>query len=237
MRDWLDPAAYAFTAGLSPQQWAWEFLRRNTEYRRQWQAFWDTWQALEAVYGSPPNRDFNAWKQDPRAWVPAAECGDGECRVDRDKVLIECALGARWGFYKFPPDPAENDVVGRGLLVWREPERSAPALLDPEDADYLGSDPEKVALGFDLALPLREQLDQAKRLLQVLQRQRRLQPRSAASQRARWTLYLRLLDAEAAGAAPEVMAEVCAPDGLESNLGAARDLAGGGYRRILLLPH
>jgi len=236
VRDWRDPAVYAFTAGLSPQQWAWEFLRRNPEYRRQWQAFWVTWQALEAAYGSPPNRDFNAWKQDPRAWVPAAECGDGECRVDRDKVLIECALGARWGFYKFPPDPAEDDVVGRGLLVWREPERNAPVPLDPDDADYLGADPEKLALGFDLALPLREQLDQAKRLLQVLQRQRPLQPRSTASQRACWTLYLRLLDAEAAGAGPEIMAGLCAPDGPEPNLGAARELAGGGYRRILLLP-
>ncbi len=91
-------------------------------------------------------------------------------------------------------------------------------------------------MGFDLALPLREQLDQAKRLLQVLQRQRRLQPRSTASQRARWTLYLRLLDAEAAGAGREIMRALCAPDELGPNLGAARELAGGGYRRILLLP-
>jgi len=235
MRDWSDPGDYAFTSALSPAEWAWEFLRRNPDYQRQWREFWQTWRALEAAYGSPPHRDFTAWKQDPRAWIAAADCPDGDCRVYRDKVLIECALGARWGFYKFPPDPEEDDVVGRGLLVWRESELHREP-LDAEDREYLGEDPEKIALGFDLALPLRGQLERAKRLLQLLQRQRGLQPRRAARYRERWTRYLRLLDAEATGAAPSELAVLCGPEPLEPNLAAARELAAGGYRRILLLP-
>ncbi len=52
--------------------------------------------------------------------MPAAECQDSDCRVDGDKVLIECAMGARWGFYKFPPAPQDADPVGERRLVWRE---------------------------------------------------------------------------------------------------------------------
>lgn len=238
MRDWTDSKAYEFTSALTPEQWAWEFLRRNPEYRSQWQAFWETRQSLEAIYGRPPDRDFNAWKQDLRAWVPASECGAGECRMDQDKVLIECAFGARWGFYKFPPDPDQDDAVGRGLLTWREPDREGPEPLGLEDRGYLGDDLAKVALGFDLRLPLRAQLEQAKRLLQVLQRQRRqqgMQLMTVVNFVAQWRLYLRLLDAEGQGANRSEMARRFGLSALEDNLSAARAMADGGYRSLLLL--
>ena len=63
MHDWTDPSTYAFA------RWAWEFLRRNPAYQREYAAFRETWDALEAAYGRPPRRDFNAWKADSRAWV------------------------------------------------------------------------------------------------------------------------------------------------------------------------
>ena len=34
--DWRDAATYAWTEGLTPSQWAWEFLRRNPAYREAW---------------------------------------------------------------------------------------------------------------------------------------------------------------------------------------------------------
>jgi hypothetical protein len=36
-RDWRNPKDYEFTQSLNPHQWAWEFLRRNPEYRKDWQ--------------------------------------------------------------------------------------------------------------------------------------------------------------------------------------------------------
>jgi hypothetical protein len=39
MPDWRHAEDYAFTADLTRHQWAWEFLRRNPDYRRQWAAF------------------------------------------------------------------------------------------------------------------------------------------------------------------------------------------------------
>jgi hypothetical protein len=93
LHDWHDPEKYAFTQNLSSAQWAWEFLRRNRDYRQEWAAFNEVWQVLEAAYGRPPDRDFCAWKRDPRAWVKAADCPGSDCCVDQEKVLIECATG------------------------------------------------------------------------------------------------------------------------------------------------
>ena len=201
MPDWTDPTAYRFTADLSAAQWAWEFLRRNPRYRAEWFDFIMTWRELEATYGRPSERDIAAWQRDPRAWVPAAQCRNSDCRVDGDKVLIECAMGARWGFYKFPPDPDDDDPVGGGRLVWRE--LSVDVQLLEETADVKISH-DQVMLCFDLSLPLAQQLEVAKRRLQMAQRRRIqagriLAPRLAAHC-AHLCRELRLLDALEVGA-------------------------------------
>jgi hypothetical protein len=236
-RDWTRPQDYAFTAGLDAAQWAWEFLRRNPRYQAEWRAFDVVWRDLEARYGRPPHRDFCAWRLDPRAWVPAGDCPDGDCRVDHDKVLIECALGARWGFHKFPPDPADDDPVGDGRLTWREVEEDIPQLSHGETG-WLTDDPARVALGFDLSLPLRDQLERAKRRLQLLQRQRQrsgeVQPLSLRARRAGLAVLLRLLDAAAAGAADAELAAIS--DDWPGRLARARAMRDGGYRALPGLP-
>lgn len=234
--DWQDPANYSRCAAFSGAQWAWEFLRRNRVYQREWQAFHALWQALENDYGRPPDRDFGAWRCDPRAWVASVDCPAGDCRIDQDKVLIECALGARWGFHKFPPDPRDADAVAAGRLSWRERQRELP-LLSADDDSYLGADPSRVALGFDLALPLREQLELAKRKLQILQRNRvrggQLKLWTPALASATWIRYLRLLDAEVAGVAGTAM--VILSQMPEMDLAAAREMVDGGYLELAWL--
>ena len=205
----MDADPYAYCAGLTRDQWAWEFLRRNPEYQRDFQAFIAIWRALEANYGAPPNRDFSRWKQDPRAYGPlpgdaklAAPTGE-LCTVDDDRVLLECWMGAKWGFHKFPLDPART-APGPDELSWRPP----PAA--PVDAPY------RLDLTFDLSLPLPPQLEAAKfRLVSraaELRRQGLAAPKTVANQRERWATMLRLLD------------------GAE-----ARVLVAGGYREILWL--
>ncbi|MDY7091331.1 MAG: DUF6499 domain-containing protein [Acidobacteriota bacterium] len=39
MADWRNPEDYTYTQGLTLHQWAWEFLRRNSDYRDDWRAF------------------------------------------------------------------------------------------------------------------------------------------------------------------------------------------------------
>ncbi|MEJ2645798.1 MAG: DUF2285 domain-containing protein [Gammaproteobacteria bacterium] len=248
MIDWRDPEQYRFTEALAAEHWAWEFLRRNPAYQADWRWFIERWRALEADYGAPPQRDFFRWKQDPRAYVLDSEDDGGDsCRVDVDKVLIECWVGARWGLYKFPLDPAVDRPTLGEQLTWRHADRPAKR-IGPMDGDYLEGDPARVALGFDLSLPLREQLDRAKRYLQAtqsgLRRQGRLRMRTVANLRERWARCLRALDGEAAGAPETELAEVLfghrppeqRADAIVRCLGEAYGLRDGGYREILLLP-
>ena len=238
MADWRNPQDYDFTQGLTAPQWAWEFLRRNPVYRLAWQQFIDIWRALEADYGKPAHRDVAAWQRDPRAWVAAADCRESDCRIEGDRVLIECALGAHWGFYKFPPDPADDEAVAGGRLVWRE---VTTEIEQVEAGETTPVEAGKVCLGFDLSLPLTPQLEQAKRRLQIEQRRLIVEgvvlpPRIEAHAEI-LAGYLRRLDGQAAGATLENIAQVMgeSPAECERHLQAALALRDGKYPRLLRL--
>ena len=243
MPDWQNPDAYRFTESLSREQWAWEFLRRNPEYQKEWQCFWAIWQALEAEYGAPPHRDFQRWKLDPRAYVIGTDAGEcfasDSCKVDGDKVLIECWLGAKWGFYKFPLDPATDRPVIGEQLAWREVSQGV-IRVDAGSSDYLGREAGKLALGFDLALPLRDQLERAKTYLiasqRRLQQEGEVQPKCITGMRVYLTLCLRLLDAHASGADEQDIAQRLGVENLAQFSAEAQALCAGGYRHLLSLP-
>lgn len=218
--------AYAHCDALTRDQWAWEFLRRNPDYRADYRRFIALWQALEADYGAPPQRDFQRWKQDPRAYGPLP--GDAElaapsgelCVADDDRVLLECWMGAKWGYYKFPLDPEHGTPPSPDELSWRPP---------PAPAPRAAGDVYRLDIPFDLSLPLPPQLEAAKfRLVgraAELRRQGLAAPMTVDNQRARWTRMLQLLDAAAAG---ETVAEHDAP-----LLREAQAMVHGGYLEIL----
>jgi len=221
--DWRPPDDYAYCADLTRDQWAWEFLRRNPDYQSDYRRFITLWRALEADYGAPPSRDFSKWKQDPRAYGPlpgdvelAAPAGE-LCTVDDDRVLLECWMGAKWGFHKFPLDPARI-APGPDELSWRPPPQPDAAVKAPYCVD----------IAFDLSLPLPPQLEAAKfRLVSratELRRQGLAAPKTVENQRARWTTMLRLLDGAAASNADTA-----------ALMDDARALVAGGYRDILRL--
>ncbi|HFD81556.1 MAG TPA: DUF2285 domain-containing protein [Gammaproteobacteria bacterium] len=245
VESWNRPEYYDFTRSLDIGQWAWEFLRRNPEYQKEWREFDAAWKTLEARYGKPPERDFQRWKADPLAWRRVGEDEPGDCRVDQDKVLIECWLGARWGFYKFPLDPATDRPRIGEQLDWRPLEREVP-LVEDGDSPYLDGAAEHLAIGFDLDYPLREQLERAKRLLQArqgrLRREGVIQLKRRSSCREAWRLMLRLLDGteagEDVGAVVALLAqqEGQSPERLHQLLQQARALVAGGYRELLRIP-
>jgi len=226
-------AERTITALASPQtltrdQWAWEFLRRNPEYRADYQHFINLWRALEADYGVPPQRDYPRWKQDPRAYGPlpgadALDAPSGElCLGDDERVLLECWMGAKWGFYKFPLDPLLATPASPDALAWRPPPATEPLLIDTA---Y------RLDITFDLSLPLPPQLETAKfRLVSHATELRRSglnAPFSVVNQRARWTQMLRLLDAAASGEAIREVEAKC--------LCEAQAMVRGGYLTILRL--
>ena len=233
IEDWQDEAVYVSLDAADGSAWAWEFLRRNPRYQAEWEAFERTWQALEADYGRPPNRNFCAWKEDPRAWIRVDEAHAGDCRVDHDKVLIECAFGAHWGFYKFPPDPRDGAAAREQRIAWRELP-PVERVLVPGSA--LSDRPEQAALAFDLDLPLKPQLEQARRELAILQRRRQreqgLRLRTISNLKGELLAELRLLDAQEAGAPDEAL-RLLGGEAVMQRALARRD---GGYLELPWLP-
>lgn len=218
---------YAYCAMLTRDQWAWEFLRRNPEYRADYRQFIAIWRALEAEYGAPPNRDFQRWKQDPRAYGPLPGASDSElsnatvgelCLADDDRVLLECWMGAKWGFHKFPLDPDRAQPPTPDELSWRA--LPAQAANDIE-ALY------RLDIAFDLSLPLPPQLDAARfrsiSRVAALRRAGHVAPRNVASEREYWTKLLQTLDGNTA-------------DELQAQLRIkAQAMVETGYREILRL--
>lgn len=237
--DWRDAACYAFEPPLTREEWAWQFLRRNPEYRRDYAWFITTWQALEADYGAPPERDFFRWKQDPRAWRAESElagCASQTCPGENDRVLIECWMGAKWGLRKFPLAPEVVRPKPGESLDWRE---QPVEVAEPADGELLSSSPGKMALVFDLTLPLAGQLQDARiRLIarrRALEQAGRLPGRNIRAAAPRWTVWLRLLDGADAGARMHELASVLELADPAAELEQARGMTTSGYRRILLL--
>ena len=64
MTDW------AYTKHLGKEQWAWEFLRRNSEYQRYYKVFIHRWRGLEEDYvnfGKLPDPENQRWQNDLRS--------------------------------------------------------------------------------------------------------------------------------------------------------------------------
>jgi hypothetical protein len=47
MHDWSNAQAYDYTQALSPRGWAWEFLRRNPDFRAEWLQIASSMRVLE----------------------------------------------------------------------------------------------------------------------------------------------------------------------------------------------
>lgn len=235
--DWRKEADYAFTARLDAAGWAWQFLRRCPQYRTDFIWFATTWRMLEADYGEAPRRDFFHWRQDPRAWRAETEiagCGTDVCPGENDQVLIECWMGAKWGFRKFPLDPA---IDFPEELAWRE-QPIGVEVISVEQIATLA--PERIALAFDPSLPLDAQLDSARRELALIRhglaKHNRLPPLTIRQGAPIWKTWLRLMDGLEAGARlPEIGRELDLADPIKES-GEAFVMRERGYRRILMLP-
>ena len=105
--DWRSPTAYAYVSDLDPSGLAWEFLRRNPEYRREYRAVSE---------GSQSNDQAEAFA---RRWgmrfcvVPDIPANKAVLiwlpRINPASVLIACV-------YQKPKSDRSGDEVRQG---WR----------------------------------------------------------------------------------------------------------------------
>ncbi len=222
---------YAYTETLSKEQWAWEFLRRNPEYQRDYITFIHRWRGLEEHYGKPPNRDIQCWQNDLRShaneWtsemILLEEFPDSdENNASAETVQIENWMGAKWGYSSFPLDPEIQSPNTPNDLDWREQE------IDLDDIRFDAQDTDPIAqVNFDLRYSLKDQLEAAHKDLMTLtsQLQRLGKVKLVASDHHQeWLQKLKLLDD------PESFKQ-----STEKQQLAAREMCQSAYRKILLM--
>jgi Uncharacterized conserved protein (DUF2285)/Family of unknown function (DUF6499) len=130
--DWRDPTQYPRDRSL--RQWAWEFLRRNPEYR----AFWR--EHIEPFYDPTFQFQDVVGVVGPAHGVPANK---------------QAKLVRHFGLETFPPSPNDDYpplFTGTGLRYTAE--REARLLLYPG----------QIAVIFDLTRPIKRQMAAARRV-------------------------------------------------------------------------
>ena len=98
---------------LTRDQWAWEFLRRNPEYQADYRQFITLLAGARSRLRRAAASRLCAleagpaclWSAGPRRCRALDNVSGDLCVGEDDRVFIECWMGAKWGFHKFPLDP------------------------------------------------------------------------------------------------------------------------------------
>ena len=145
--DWRDKDQYPDPSVTTLQQWAWQFLRRNSEYRRLWkekiEPEYDPREAAESV----KQLKKHAGHFPSRFWQRFYQIPEFRIFVDQFKIVST------------PPDPAEsnaNPVFMGGVIRYAPKSSSQYYEVHPDLDDG------EVLVWFDLNQPIEPQLMAAK---------------------------------------------------------------------------
>lgn len=220
MSDWKNPENYPSereAKEASLDLWAWVFLRRNPEFIQ----------------------ELDAAKQDAKNNKADAKNLIGWNETPVGKVL------EKWGVEY----PVMQDWIDRGLndspvIFKRHPVHAHHVKIDGKPYRLMPDSNERVVLEFDLTAPLPDQLKRAKAILKASKEQiGSAAPPDNRKQVAMYPLYLRVLDAIAAKATTQKMAEVFSQErpgavsekDINNWIKAAKKLAKDGYASIAKL--
>lgn len=222
---------YRYTDKHNKEQWAWEFLRRNPEYQRDYKHFIHRWQTLENLFGKGADCDVHAWQNDIRSlaneWdsdmtlleeLPGAERDN----TTQEPLQIDAWMQQKWGLDCFPINPDNQSTEVFEHIKWREQKID----LDEIRFDAQTTDP-ITQVNFDLRYSLHDQLEAAHKDLITLtaQLQRLGQVKLVASDHYQeWLEQIKLLDDE------NIFSQSS-----KQEQEAAMEMSTSGYRRILLM--
>lgn len=182
-RDWRDPSDYPFE-GFTNKQWAWEFLRRNEQYKRDWQ---DT---------LPEHLEYI---EDMKKQHLPTEHLEGYCSEDPDFLIPSMEAREKWGLTGLV-NPEQDHPSFQALTFTTEFIRRRP-LQDNE-----------VNLTFDLNLPIKPQLERAFKFLSKIQKEQDRNIIRPKRHKENWVELLRIFDAYKLGAKPKLIASTLYPD-------------------------
>jgi len=224
---WRNPEHYAYVAKLENTSLAWEFLRRNPEYRADVGSWLPQWLALDKV-----------GCEKLELWEPV------EAKMERlcEKWKLWPVFGLGIPNSRRPPNFKNLQVpLGPDIVGWS---------INGEIEDYsssLGDYGPAVTLRIHLNQPVSEQLKATKKIIESVAEAYGVKPprlchKDVRRQDRKYPLYLQILDARLEGASLAVIAKALyGPD--REAYEAARDdtrtavgLAQGGYLGLCRLP-
>lgn len=184
-RDWRKEEDYNCTDYHSRDLWAWEFLRRNPEYIKEW----------NKLVSESPTFDFSNDTTDP-------ETIHAKGAKSRWRLFAEFYINPNCDNPYQPPYMHDVPLFGLyGYFYDNEYLNIIPAL----------SKTQRIII-IDLALPLQQQMEHYKKLLENEQNIGRayedLQIINVKNHLPLWKLYLRIIDATNKGADQEDIAEI-----------------------------
>lgn len=238
MPDWKNAAIYGYTKTLNLHCWAWEFLRRNPEYRKDFQHWCSIRAEVESKHGQISRLSRSQWSKIPALthYSPPRHADEGEqawyqrCiaeNLDPWKLALNVALGNKWGLFDLY-DPFNQDCSQvrfrprRDVFVTTRFEKLAEDARTIEPFDSKGATLKQAKRGqrnayirIDLSRDLSPQLDRVKRNVTDLQKQMHRDSGLAVTItktfRKNWQSYLRVLDARSSNAGWKEIAKYLFP--------------------------
>ena len=207
--NWKDPDDYDSLKNLDSSQWAWEFLRRNPAYIKEWEMLTE------------------GLTKEQRREAPWSLLKAGL------NISVSKWDGGRWGLYSEILNPdltIEYRHRNIQFIPWggsiARPIISSPR-THPGMRFFTGPNYQEgaVLFQFNFNLPITPQIEVVKRELLKLQKESRekgIRTRNVfRPHRDEWPILLRILDAQAAGAKNKEIACILFPDDFKSDENAA----------------
>ena len=167
---WDNPKDYEYTEALSHSQWAWEFLRRNPEYRETWRRWLGARNELgTSVDATEAFQEFAKWGLNA-PHDPAIQAGPDRAGRSNAPLWLKALYGGCAGVIR--PEISVDDYRAKFC-------------------------PDAVAVLLDPRHPIDDQWKQARAYIvkaRDLVGQRKLKPRTMTHQ-TNWPIYLMALDA------------------------------------------
>ncbi len=249
--DWRKPEEYAFMADVAPEVWAWEVLRRNPDYRADWQSR-DT--LMEMKHYHPPLEATETADQ----WIARVLL---KTDIEPTTMREDLHRAQKWGLQKLynPEQPFSPSM--RFIKPWSDFPRF---IFLPDDFYALVEDDETeerliervgdthAIIAFHLARPLGDQIEAAGAMLRSwkaqLKKAGKIKTSGHAGKKGLWLRHLRVLDALRTNPCPSY-ADIARTLGGDKNktatldelnrdgdkfVTAARRMVRGGYLNMLL---
>ncbi len=238
-RDWKKITDYEYLKNLKPCQWAWEFLRRNAEYIKEFK---------ELIPEELERR--KELLSDPE--IKGLKCFDGIRNTNPDNVHFSIHFGNEYCLAKY------------GILYMVNPKNDNPfpnpfrQRLSIQDGTFHGGniafgnfidfdiEGDYIPVVFDVTRPIKPQIQHAQKQLLLWQKDREKNIKIHKIE-SNWTDYIRILDAKAKNIIDDKIAKVifptldnvypnyCRNDNFRKALKRAKYLSEKGYREIAML--